>query len=242
MWPLDAASRREVLRIGRHRVERWHRHRGRLSFVSAHPVGDYAPDALRSALALALRGPGARADAVIESAWAPVFSLDLGESAWSGAGAEPLLRHRLSLAWRDAPEPPGEWTLRVDHRPGDRHALGFAVAPTVLAAIESAAEDAKRTIASLQPALTWGWGHSGDARKKLAPEGGWWAWREQDRLLLAHVDKGRVAALNPAVGRVSSRRDWAAMLRQEAIRLGVEMPGSRAVLCGWSEPAPETRA
>ena len=84
MWPRSRKSGEEILRIGRHAIERWTLADGVLSMVASHGLG---PDAgVLSHVASLVDGVGVLYPAapsiaitlVLESAWMPLVLVDAG--------------------------------------------------------------------------------------------------------------------------------------------------------------------
>lgn len=240
MWPFD--SRLNVVRVGAGRVEHW-ACTGQGLMRSAQEClppgarqGVAGPDELRQAMRkLLTAGSPGRAHLVLESAWLPVLLLDTG-SLWSSAPLEALLRHRLSQLF-DVPGHPGVfWQVMLEHRPGERHALGYGLAVEIRQALVDAGADAGVRWASLQPALAWGRQRLRDRRVR----DGWWVWGEQDRSLVCHLVGGRVDALNAGAPALGDVPDWRRALEVERFRFGVEAEIGPVVLAGWEAPAAQS--
>lgn len=231
MWLLE--RRRDVVRVGRERVERWRPGAQGLVLQDQREVGAHeglSVEALRAALQALfgenIRGP---ADVVLESAWLPVLLLNVGPEPASNAKLQALLRHRLGDLYGQAQGPIDTWALLLDYRPGDPQALGYGFAPDVKQAVVEAAAASGQKLASVQPAFQW-------AARRLKRRDGWWTWLEQDRALLARVRQGRVVALNAAAALPRDPADSARLVGIEARRLGEGVQDREAVTAGWSAP------
>lgn len=233
MWPFE--RRRDVLRVGRDRVELWtwlssglvlHRQQG----LSGAPFDTVA---LRAALVPLLQANSrdVRAiDVVMESAWLPVLPIEPGPTLLLRPAVEALLRHRVSTVY-GAPESSGAWDLHVDHRAGDRSGLGFALSSSVRAVVLDASVAAKRKLASMQPAIAWG-------RARLRshmPRNVWMLWLEHDRTLVAWVRGGRVQAFNAAAAVVSTADQAVGCVHIESLRQGIQSEVAPIVVAGWQE-------
>lgn len=227
MWPFE--RQRDVLRIGKLAVELWGREAGGL--VKRRGVTIEGSVDLRGAVQLALEGESptrAPVDVVVESAWMPVLLLEPGPQLLRREHVEALLRHRLARVYDERSEAVSNWALQLDHRPGEAYGLGFGLPPSVRAAIEAGAQASGRPLASLQPAMQW-------ARRVAKPCEGWWLWLEQDRAVLAWLERGRVAALHAAADIPRDAAALACLVRIEAARAGVGTPEAPVLLSGWEQ-------
>ena len=236
MWPLEPwfERRRDVIRVGRERVERWRPSAEGLVLrdqrvATAHDGQN--PEVLRAALQDLLGADIAgSADVVLESAWLPLMLLDVGTAPWSSAKLQALLRHRLGELYGQASI--NAWDLLLDYRPGDAKALGYGLAPEIKQAVVDAAAAAGQKLASVQPAFQW-------AARRLKPQKrteGWWLWLEQDRALLARVRQGRVVHLNAAAPLPRDEADSTRLAGIEARRRGEADQDRATVTAGWSAP------
>lgn len=230
MWPFSA--QRDVLRVGREAVQLWRAASSGLVLVDGEslPSGEACSAAsLRAGVAaLLVRTPAVRAiDGVVESAWLPVLPIEPGPMLLGRAAVEALLRHRVEQVY--GTEPGDGWSLMLDHRPGERHGVGYALSAAVRSALLSAAVDAKCEIASLQPALAWARGRLG----RQVPATCWFGWMEQDRMLLALLHRGRVQALNAAAAGFRDAAQARRLVEVEAVRQGVIGSAGPLVLGGW---------
>lgn len=247
MWPLDvlAKGRRDVLRIGRERVELWESAPQGLMLRGQHPL-DGAGEPNAAALRAALRGllhegsseqgetgsATSRLDAVIESAWLPVMLLDVGQTLWSRGQVEALLRHRLTQLYGDRDGLVCD--VQLDHRAGDAVGLGYGLAPSVKQVVLDAVAAAGIRLASLQPAFAWGWQRLARHRRKRS---GWWVWMEQDRSLIGNMENGRVSALNAGAMLPRDEAHALRLIEFEAARHGASEQEARGVVAGWHRPA-----
>lgn len=228
MWPFE--RQRDVLRIGKLAVELWGRESGGLVKRRGATI-DGSVD-LRGAVQSALQGASpmrAPVDVVVESAWIPVVLLEPGPQLLRREQVEALLRHRLARVYDERTEAVANWALQLDHRPGDAYGLGFGLSPSVRAAIEAGVQASGRPLASLQPAMQW-------ARRITKPRDGWWLWLEQDRAVLAWLERGRVTALHAAADLLRDEAAVARLVRIEAARAGVSVPEAPVLLSGWEQP------
>lgn len=242
MWPLDRLLARllgqpgeEFLRIGRSRVERWSAVDGRFAPIASQSLPDQPPDA--AALDEALRTlyasakPASRTTVVLESAWLPMMLADTGATVWKPTQVEALLRHRFALVHADR-STILNWAIRVDHRPGDRHAIGYGLDQGIAAVLTRLAGRHGVTWSAVVPAWAWGrerWLRSGHGE---AP-GGWWFWEEQDRLILAKLQANRVVALHTALPKTSSPDLLQRLLGVECVRWGLPPSTSMSGPISW---------
>ena len=164
----------EVLRVGRHSVQRWavastegaKNTAGTTMLLQASadlPADAWGPSswpsaALSAALAqLYPSAPESGLEVVLESTWLPVMLAQTGGVLVSEAQAAALLRHRLAQ-WYDGPDDPvALWDMRVSFNPGDALALGFGLSPHVSNALNQAASQLGFRITAVTPAWAWGW-------------------------------------------------------------------------------------
>lgn len=228
MWPFEA--RREVLRIGRHGAELW-RHRAQgLALIHSTRV-DSRHDLAGALHALFAAQPGGRGgvDVLLESAWLPVLLLETGPDLWSRDTVQGLLRHRLERVYDERDDAVASWGLAVDHRPGERFGIGFGLSPRVQSTVNEACAAAGRQVASMQPMWQW-------ARRRLAPQEGWWMWMEQDRALVALLARGQVVALQPAADVPVTEAQAREIVRIEQVRAGLGAVANAIPMAGWQAP------
>ena len=65
---------------------------------------------------------------------------------------------------------------------------------------------------------------------------GWWVWPEQDRLLLARAEAGRLVALNPAVPWAETSAAIEHMVQIEAARWGLPASDDSVTVASWQQP------
>jgi hypothetical protein len=240
VWPLNRASGSEVIRLGRLAIERWVDRGNGLALVSTLPLpgdGSAHLDSLGQALsALYTDKPQGTVSVVLESAWAPLLLADTGGVLWGDGPVTALVRHRLDALYGSATDDVATWEVRVDHRAGDRFALGYGMSSRVKQALVSAAEQAGLKLDSLTPAFTWGWQRLRSAQQ-WPGRGGWWAWPEQDRMLVARVEAGRLVALNAAAPRGDSSQLIESVVDTEGVRWGLDAWQERVHAAAWLSPA-----
>jgi hypothetical protein len=232
VWPFE--RRHDVLRVARAGVELWAWTPSGLVRCNHEAISGEPPDvaSLMSGTRrlLAHQADGARAvDVVVESSWLPILSIEPGPTLLARAQVEALLRHRLALLFGDAP--PDAWSVQVEHRAGERHALGYALRPSVKQALSDAAAASKRKVASIQPALAW-------SRRRFGhrlPRGGWCVWQEQDRALVVLFEHGRVRALNAGAPVLRNAAQALRLVEVEALRQGQPNVTATLVAAGWDE-------
>ena len=241
MWPLDFKLRRprDVVRIGRQRVERWAMSAQGFVLREHRSIDPHdAPDAgeLGSALRALLHARGAPIDVLLESAWLPLMLLPAGPAQWSPHKLQALLRHRLGQLYDGGSDPVQAWEFRLDHRPGDARALGYGLAPSVRQAVVDAAAATGQHVASLQPAFAWGWRHLKSQRRvEGGAEAAWWLWIEQDRCIVCRFVRGRIEALNAGAGVPQDAQQALRLIEVEASREGLPMEGARGLAAGWAD-------
>ncbi len=231
-----------LLRVGRAQVELWQGVPGALVLVARQDLGEPLRELHAGMLSEALtalwpqasglpaRGPVVTV--IVESAWMPVVLLATGPRLWRSVEVMALAQHRFVEV--HGPQA-ASWSVRVDHRPGEAHGLAFGIAPDVLAALQAASEARELVLAAVQPALVWGF----NATRTLADthEAGWWLWPEQDRHLLARVDRGSIQGLHPALPAtlaLTGRGGIAEAVEVERQRLGEQDEGLGLVAATWT--------
>ena len=242
MWPFDRIGRgpdNEVLRIGRIAAERWARSSAGLTVTAsaALPTGrSLKPSDLAPAIAELYRDkPSAGISLVLESAWLPIMLVDTGTSVLSTRQIQMLVRHRLGLLYGASDDPVSGWDVRVEHRAGDRHALGYGLSGRLKDVLLATAQSVGIEWRAMTPAFDWGRQQlRPDARLRQQP--GWWVWTEQDRLLVARMASGRVVGLNPGAQSADAQDAVLDHVRTEQVRLGLE-PNTDPVLVGHWGPS-----
>ncbi len=239
----------EVLRVGRHSLQRWtvaniegaKNTAGTAMLLQAS--ADLPADAWGSsswpgaALSAALAqlypsAPDSGVEVVLESTWLPVMLAQTGGVLVSEAQAAALLRHRLAQWYEGPDDPVALWDVRVSFNPGDMLALGFGLSPQVSNALNQAASQLGFRITALTPAWAWGWQRAQVARvfeSSVTNKARWWGWQEQDRLLLGLVEgegtAAQVKSLHTGLGWSDDPQYLAQTVRSEAQRLGlVDVP------------------
>lgn len=249
MWLRD--PRRDVIRVGRLRVERWCWSAtglvcARSCEVPAVPAAprthaEAVASALARLLCAALQEAQAagkqavrrlhHADLVVESAWLPIMLIDTGPHLWKRAHIEALARHRLARLHEVPGESIAAWHVLVEHSAGDRQALVFGLSPAVHSMLVAAGAKCQIQWSSLQPAFAWGWQRLRGRRSLASP--GWWLWLEQDRTLLCHVGGGRLKAMNAGAALTSDAAQCRDALDRECLRLGLDTPTRTCMIAGW---------
>ena len=239
MWPRNHFGRVDVVRVGAHAVELW-RGGHALEQVARVPLPRrgslYDADALVEPLrAIGACSIGASVIAVLETAYVPVLLADTGGVLTHAAQIDALLQHRFGLAYGSPEHDATSWRLRWTHRFGDRHALGYGLAPEVEAALRKGAAGAGLAFTAWVPALAWGLERlSGRRRAARCP---WWVWTEQDRSLAVHTNRGQVDALDPALQGATSaagveRVVAAAVARAELAGVGAASDAAASIGIG----------
>lgn len=250
MWPRDRKAGAECLRIGRHAVERWTSVDGVLTLQAKHalPQG-FAPRPQDLADAIGALHPGSAAmptTLLLESAWLPVMLVDTGAGMLRKSQLDALVRHRFglhhSLQGSDGFDPVATWELRIEHRPGNRYALAYGLAPSVKQSLMAAARtsrlDFAAAFAAISPALGWGLARFRPS-KRWPRSTGWWLWPEQDRTLVAQVSSGEVVGLNAGAPRVVDEPSLLRLVEAESARLGVG-PSIDPIAAATWDSAPRT--
>lgn len=245
MWPLK--RKRDVLRVGRDTLELWSP--APTGYVlRSHQAIDPATVPREGALAASVRSLLATAttttlaarqaarstiDVVLESAWLPTLLLEVGRTVMSERQNETLLRHRLSLLYGRAGDPVETWTTRVDYRPGEAHAMGFGLAPSVRQAVTAAVESVGCRPGSLQPAFTWARATLKHQRRVVDKQG-WWLSVEQDRTLVCRVLRERIVGINAGAPVPADDAQCRRLVDVESARLGVVEANQSVVVARWS--------
>ena len=240
MWPLERSAPRELLRLGACAAERWLEGDAGLSLVASAALPEGAVARL-AALPTALRAlyaqpaPGS-VTLVLESAWLPLMLVDTGGSLRESAQVEALMRHRFGLVHAERDTAISEWDVRIDHRAGERWALGYGLAPAVRQALDAAQTELNLRCAALTPAWSWGW-------QRVRPDRPWrgksghWVWPEQDRMLLGRFEAGRPVGLNPATRLCASTAEVEQAIAAEALRVGLPPGALPIAVAAWQPPS-----
>ena len=239
MWRRRGHRLGEVLRLGAESAQRYRHSGGGLHLVAEHEwltPGVPPMDVVAGAIEGLWREPIHDAvTAVIESAWLPLMLVDTGGAGWRMAFLEALLRHRFSLLYDDAGTTVAEWDVRVDHRPGETWALGYGCSPRLMATLTESARKCGFKWRAVEPGWSWGWQL---VRPSLEWPGGngYWAWREQDRVLLGRFSNGRPVMLNTAAVGCNGPAAIEAAVEIEARRNGWTSDGLPVVVADWCSP------
>lgn len=255
MWPLE--RQRPVIRLGPRSAQVWVRDGLRsagLEMTNEVSMGaGLKPAAVQAALRDAfgiVKARGERsAHLVVESALLPVMLVVTGRLALRRHQLETLARHRFSELFDDRGRSSAAargllgttagWSVQVSHRPGDELALTCGLPAALRLLVDEAVNASGAGIASLEPAILWGWRALARARRSAgmsATQPTWWVWSEQDRALIGCWRHDLLQALNAGAEPPLGARACVSAVEVEAIRSGLDVP-SRAVLAGW-EPAP----
>ena len=220
MWPLEPAARHH-LRIGRHAVEHWVEKSRRLECVAMQPLPARShaiaqagrwPDLEAALVALFVDQPKPGVTLLLESALMPVLLVEAGRELWRPAQMQALLRHRLDALYAQPGSASEPWETRIDFIAGEPTALGFGIQASLKTALVAACAAAQVECRRMLPALAWGLDRL-DLARRVSAQRCWLGWTEQDRLLLAQIDAGRVMSLNAAA---APTVDSAAIERQVA--------------------------
>lgn len=243
MWPPDRSRSEEVLRIGRHAVERWGGGAGDFRLVASKPLSLDAfdrlsalRDAVQSLYATPTRVP---VTAVLESAWVPIVAVETGSAALTGRQLDALVRHRFRLHHDDPGAKVAEWDLRIAYRAGQRLALAHALEPALKTALVDAGTAAAIRWRAWSPAFEWGWHRLRRTRGRRLDL--WWVSVEQDRSLVARFGGAELRSLHPGAAHVSDQTGLPALIGTEEARAGF-VPGLAPIVAvAWDEaPAPSS--
>jgi hypothetical protein len=240
VWPLDRNAGHEYLRVGPHAVERWKDARGALSLEASQAL---QPDAVAQAqvLVAAVRAlysnkPEKKVTLLLESAWLPVMLVDTGSTPLSSVQFDALVRHRFGLHYGDMRDPVSAWELRIEHQAGRRHALAYGLSPRIKQALIEAGEASGVKWDAMLPAIGWG-------RQRLRPAAprasatAWWAWQEQDRLLVARTARNEIVGFNSGAARFDDETGIVHLIESEEARLGVATKTDPITVAVWDDPA-----
>ena len=243
MWPLERNAVHECVRVGRHAVERWAGSRAALALVGHQALPAAAApqptDLVTALLGLYVDKPSVKVTLVLESAWLPLMLADTGV-ALETTEVEALLRHRLGMQYADDGDPVSGWDLRVEHRVGDRFALGYGLPSGLKRSLVEAAHGIGLEWAALLPAFAWG-------RDRLRPtrgwagRSGWWVWPEQDRTLLGRLVDDRVVALNAGAAISDGLGVVEGLVDAERARQGMASSTDAIGIATWGVPPPGAR-
>lgn len=241
MWPFDRAHGKEYLRVGRHSMERWVGSPDGLSLTGSCALTVPAtpprldPQNVESALhALYPAKPRRSITVLLDSVWLPVLLADVGTAPWTAAQVEPLLRHRLHLLQGGQSASAPDWELRVDHRAGDRFALGYGLPLGLKQLFVDVGGALGLRWSSMLPAFAWGLQWLRPARD-WAGRSGWWAWPEQDRVLLARIASNRIVVLNAAANSTEDPAQITRMVEIERARSGTQATAEPIAAATWGQ-------
>lgn len=246
MWRPSFMRRAHVLRLCRDRVELWSNARNGLALLATQAIGSDQRGASPLAISIetllgnasaAGKGETFDVEVVAESAWLAVLPLVTGNALWSAATMEALVRHRLEQTYADEINDVARWDIRIEHRPGDAHAVGFAMDPAIKAAIVQAVSGLGHRLRSIQPAFSWSWQRLRSQRRSIVRANGHgkslWISMESDRALAAVISAGQVIALNPAATLPANDAELSRLAAKEAFRLGIDVPEPQVVAVSW---------
>jgi len=236
VWPLSRPKAEEVLRIGRHAVERWKAVDGSLAQVSAHALPQDAPphpQRLAEAVStLYASAPALPITLVLESAWVPVMLVDTGAALLRSAQVDALVRHRFGLHHSDSLDPVTAWDLRIEYRAGSRCALAYGMPPGLKQTLIDAGRAAGLEWAAMTPALAWGMERLRIA-KRWPRTSAWFLWPEQDRTLVARVASNEVVGFNPGAASAGDETTLKRLVDAECARLGIESTTDPIAAARW---------
>ena len=242
MWPRDRTSASEVLRIGRHAIERWQNASGTLSLLSEHalpqataPQPQHLTEAIRM---LYVSRPASPVALVLESAWLPVMLVETGPVLLRAAQLDALVRHRFGQHHSDGLDSVAAWELRIEHRAGSRYALAYGMPPRLKQTLIDVARAAGLSWAAMTPVLAWGMERLRPG-KVLPRSPGWFAWPEQDRTLIARLASNEIVALHAGAPRVADEPELLRLVDAESVRCGMATITDPIVAATW---APTPRA
>ena len=235
MWRRERSGA-EVVRVGRHAVERWASVEGGLLLVATQTL---PPDAMPKLQTLAgtvhtlyTTPTRAKVTVVIESAWLPVMRVDTGSTWLRASQVEALVRHRFGMYEWDALDPVSQWELRIEHRSGTRSALAYGLSPALKQTITAAAQSLGLRLTALMPAFAWGLGRL-RPDKAWSRAAGWWLWPEQDRTLVARIARGETLCLNAGAATAQTDAAVLRLVEAECARWGIGATPEPAAAAGW---------
>lgn len=244
----------EVLRVGRHTVQRWSvdddQLRGRrditalsLTASADFPADTWSPkslptDALSEALnKLYPTPPQNDIEIVLESAWLPLMLVETAGVLVSDAQAIALLRHRFARLYDSPNDPVATWDVRVHFVAGGELALGYGLSPQVKGALTAAADALGLKVAAIASAWDWGWQRA-QLANMLPAQSGWWGWQEQNLWMLGRIDVENSApqlkSLHPGLSWRDTPQAFAQTVLTEARRLGIDQVPEDIRIGGWA--------
>ena len=240
MWLFDKLGPRDCVRLSRDAIERWVGVSGGMKLAASHALdgaGLPQPSTLLAVLRAMYPTPHrAGVDLVLDSTWLPMLLVDTGGVLWSRPQVEALVRHRLGLLYDDGAAKVSTWNLRVDHRAGERYALGAGLPQDLRQSLSNAAREVGLRGAVLTPAFHWG-------LQRLRPSRGWpgrtgwFVWLEQDRAIVSRFDRGRLTGFNAGAPQCEDADDVERLIQTESCRLGIEAKREPVVVGAWGMPS-----
>jgi hypothetical protein len=170
---------------------------------------------------------------IVESAWMPMILVDTSTALWSSAQVETLAQHKIGAIFENQSAPSVEFQIRLEYRVGDNVAVAYGFLSSIRAALLKAATGLSLKWDYVVPAFAWGVQRFKPSRK-WAKRTGWWAWPEQDRLLLARFSGGRVDNLNAAAQMTVDPANMQRLIKVEAIRTGTPTNGQPIAMATWA--------
>jgi hypothetical protein len=244
----------EVLRIGRHTVQRWSVEndqrlgRSNITALSLTASTDFPADTWRSnslptdALSVALAKlyptpPKYGIEIVLESAWLPLMLVETGGVLVSEAQAIALLRHRFARLYDSPNDPVASWDVRAHFKAGDALALGYGLSPQVRGGLTTAANALSLKISAIASAWDWGWQRA-QLANMLPAQSGWWGWQEQNLWMLGRIDvensTPQLKSLHPCLAWRDTPQALAQTVLTEARRLGIDQVPEDILIGGWA--------
>lgn len=266
MWPLIRSFNQllaslgtrqrtgDVLRIGRHTVQRWSVENDQLlgrSNITAlsltastdFPADTWSPNSLPTdALSVALAKlyptpPQNGIDIVLESTWLPLVMVETGGVLVSEAQAIALLRHRFARLYDGPNDPVASWDVRAQYEAGGALALGYGLSPQVRGALKSAADALGLKVVAITSAWDWGWQRA-QLANMLPAQSGWWGWQEQNLWILGRIDvensTPQLKSLHPCLSWRDTSQALAQTVLTEARRLGIDQIPEDIRIGGWT--------
>lgn len=230
MWRpdwLDLTSPKYVVRLGQAQVQLWKAHGQRWSLLGSKAANHiaYAQHQAVAAVVADLTSslpPGSNVHVVADSRWMPLTLMFTGRRPLSQAQALALAKHRFVDVFGEQAQ---AWNVQANYVSGDEHALAFACPSGLMASVrqglgldvDDPVKTGKKNLRSIVPTFSWIW-------NQTAPRGrgsAWFVVAEQDRSLMAWIQKGRLRAMQTAGPVISSPAHLSALLKTEALRCGV---------------------
>ena len=152
---------------------------------------------------------------VLDSCWAPVWSMDVGGTGLRAAQLTQLAQHQIHSLYADSGSAIAQnWTVAWRQRPQAQFALATAIPNQLL--------DGMRGAGVRRLHSTWDWTFTLLQRKQRK---GWLALEELDRVLLARYSElGDLLSLHPALDKTEG---WHALAERECWRNGWPLAWAR---------------